>query len=207
MNNYKTLALALVTLCATYASHAAITFTGTAFSNAPGISIGDVGVLIFDKNNTGFESINLIAGSSITSSATYGENAQGNLFSVALDSSKIATNPVGALITLSGAFSNVSISNGVDVGDKFAFVVFENSTTTVLEGDKYTIWTDLTWVVKPDGTYAFNANPNSAQYKQFTSTSSPLLSKTVPVPEPSSFAALAGLAAIGFVASRRRRQA
>ncbi len=206
MNNIKK--IGLIASFATVASlaQAALTTTGTAFSNAVGISAGDVGVLIFDNNNTGnftttFNGFNFTVGASITANATYGD------FTVALGTSKTATAPTQTLTTLSGAFSNVQLTNGVDIGDKFAFVVFQNSTTTILAGDTYTVWTHSSWVVPPDGNYSFAASPTGSNFQQVTAANSANLkvfTGTV-VPEPSAFAALAGIAALGFAASRRRR--
>ncbi len=178
------------------AAKATVTLNGIAFLNAPAIALNDVAYFIVDINNTGFTSISFTPGESLTTVASYGDYA--------LLGSKTAT-ALSTNITLSGAFSGVALSNGVSVGDRFAAVVFSNSTTTALSGDTYTIWTDPTWVIPADGsTLSYQASPTGSNFKQLGTTSSAVITGTV-VPEPSAFAALAGLAALGFAASRRRR--
>lgn len=207
MNTLKKIALAAIAVSAVSVSSATVSFSSSAFSNAPGISTGDVAVLLIAESaSADFSQLNLIAGTSITQSASYGD-----LFTVALGTSKTAIGTTTVLV--SGAFNGISLTNGVDAGDKFAFVVFRNSTSTsnVLEGDTYTIWTDPTWVIPADGSnLQFQAAPTGLNFKQMTSTSSAAFTKTVAttaVPEPSSFAAFVGLAAVGFASTRRRRSA
>jgi hypothetical protein len=90
-----------------------------------------------------------------------------------------------------------SEGGGVDEGDTFAIIVFENSTTTVTAGDTYRIWSDGSWDVPADGlTETFGT-----ELSQVTTAAN--FSGTV-VPEPSTFAAFAGLLALGFVMVRRR---
>ena len=192
-------------------SHAAVTFTGVALSSVPGLSVGDVGVMLIDTNGKGFSEFSFSEGLSLTASASFG--AAGD-FVIPFSTTKVATQPVPSLptlITLSGAFSNIPLTDGVSSGDRFAIIVFSESTDVTKAGDTYTVWTDASWVIPADGqNIGFNANPSGTQFRQFTASSSPFLTGVVTgevIPEPSSFAAFAGLAVLGAVATRRRRSA
>lgn len=204
MNRSK---LVLVSILASFASiaNAAVTFTGIAFNNVPGIAVGDVGALIIDRNGSGFAGLSFEAGLPLNLDSTYGD------FTVALGVTRTATSPVTGLITLTGAFSGINLVNGVSTGDRFAYVIFSSSTASTIAGDTFTVWTDPTWIIPADGqSIAYNANPTGTQFRQFTSTATPTFIGSVAggvIPEPSSFAALAGLLAVGFAASRRRRVA
>ena len=193
--------LGLVALSAT-AAKATVTLNGIAFLNAPQISVGDVGFFIVDINNTGFSSISFTEGEILSSAASYGDYV--------VLGSKSAT-ALSTNVTLSGAFSGIALANGVTAGDRFAAVVFNSSTTSAIGGDSFTIWTDPTWVIPADGsTLSYQASPTGANFKQLGASSLPTITGTVSggvIPEPSAFAALAGLAGLGFAGLRRRRRA
>jgi hypothetical protein len=184
-------------LIATIAS-ANVTFNGTALLNTPGLAAGDVGILLVDNSNSGFSSISIRAGSSLTSSSTYGD------FS-ALTSGTASTIFGGTSLAL--PLSNYSLPSVANTGDKFAILVFSTSLTTAIGGDTYKIWTDSSWVIPADGsTTSFQITPANGFFTTLTSASS--FNGTVSaIPEPATYAALFGLGVLGMAAFRRRRTA
>lgn len=192
--------------------HASITLSGNAFSNVPGIAVGNVAVLLFDNNPQDTETFTSLAfdvGDLITSNNTFGN------FTVALGTHKSAI-LFGSNINISGAFNGIDISvdsiTTVDPGDTFAWVVFKTSSTTLTAGTAYEIYTNPTWVVPVDGNYGFAATPSGSNIFQQMNASNAATYRiasgvVAAVPEPSSFAALAGLGMLGFAATRKRRRA
>lgn len=177
-------------------ARASVSFLGTALTNAAGLSSGDFGVLIIDNNNAGFGSISVLAGSSLTSSSTYsGFTVVGsNTATFAFSTTSLSITPT------------FDLGSGVDVGDRFAIIVFDTSTSSAITGDTYRIWTDVSWVVSADGsTSTFAAS--GGDFAQLSSSSSFTGVVTSAVPEPATYAALFGLASLGFCALRRRRKA
>ena len=195
------------------AAKASISLGSNAFNNAPGIAAGDIAYFIVDINGTGFASLSnasvpFTEGESLSSISAFGGGDFAFLPNNADFSGKKTATSLGATVLISGGFAGVNLSNGITTGDKFAAVVFSNSNATVLRGDTYTVWTDPTWVIPADGSSLTFSTTNGAALKAITSTSTALFSGTVTltaVPEPSSFAALAGFAVLGLAASRRRR--
>lgn len=198
-NLLKTLGSCLVISAAAKAS---VTLNGIAFLNAPGISVGDVGYFLVDVNGSGFDKFSFDAGVDLTTSASFGD-----FFMLGSKTASAA----GPNTILSGAFANIALADGVTTGDRFAVVVFGSSTTSAVGLDTFTVWTDPTWVIPADGsTLSYSATPTGANFKQLNAASSPISSGIVvdnAIPEPSSFAAFAGLAVLGAVATRRRRSA
>ena len=99
-------------------------------------------------------------------------------------------------------------------GDEEVAIVVWNSQTSLAEGDNYVVFTpslvggDLSkgdaWIipVSNEDSYSFYGT-NTAYYGNLD-TSYFTLSQTV-VPEPSTYAAILGSLALGFVAYRRRK--
>ncbi|MDQ8208641.1 PEP-CTERM sorting domain-containing protein [Coraliomargarita sp. SDUM461003] len=186
----KTISALVSLLLVSYAS-ATITFNGTSLSNAPSLVAGQVGVYLVSTDGTPFTSgalSSLSAGASLTDSSTYGSSFE-----------YIGHNTVTSFgsVFLSSGF-DFSHGNGIDQNDAFGVLVFETSTANTLSGDSYQIWTDGSWLVPADlgGAFTF-----ASEFPQLTTASN--ASGTV-VPEPSAFAAMAGLMALGFVMVRRR---
>lgn len=194
----KTLSAVILATLLAQASQAAVSFGGTALLNAPGLTAGDVGVLLNDDNGVGFSALagNIQAGLSLTDSSTY--TGSWGTFSVL--GSNTAASVFGSTSLAGGA--TFSLAGGIATGDSFGYVVFSGSTTTTLAGDPVSIWTAPNWLIPADGaTLTWPAN-----FSQITSTSSPEVSTAV-VPEPSTYAllSLAGLALGGYAVRRRRR--
>ena len=102
--------------------------------------------------------------------------------------------PNGAL----GSGVTYNLGGSINTGNEIGVLTFASSTTTALAGDAYSIFTGG-WTVPADG-----ANLS------LTGTGAPAFgiaaagTGTVAVPEPSAFATLAGICALGFVMLRRR---
>lgn len=207
----KKLIAALTVAISATVSQAAVSFTGVAGLNVPGIAIGDVGVFLIDTADSGATGFDLwasnpmlnsiAANANLFSAATYGGVDAGYVFM----GNKTAA-AAGSNVTLAGGISNIPLANGVNQGDRFAVITFDNSTTVAIAGDTFKVWTDPTWVIPADGsTLSFQANVTTG-VKQLGLSAVPTATGTVQaVPEPSSFAAIAGLMAVGFASVRRRR--
>lgn len=179
---------------------ASVTFSGNALLNVTGLNVGDVGIFLVDNNGSNFSSFSIDLNDSLTDAATYGN------YTVlgSKTASSISTNKF-----LSGAFSGVNLDANVTTGDRFAVVVFDTSTTTAQANDTWRVFTDATWVVPADGSLlSYAASPTGSNFKQLGVSATPILTGTVAgaaIPEASSFAAIAGLMAVGFASVRRRR--
>lgn len=206
----KKLVIATTLAISASISQAAVSFTGVALLNVPGVAVGDVGIFLIDTSDSGavgfdtwsplVESIAI--GADLTSPATYGDGGY------AFMGSRTAA-AAGSNVTLAGGISGIPISGAVNQGDRFALITFDNSTTVALAGDTFKIWTDPTWIIPADGsTLGFQATVTTG-VKQLGLSATPVATGTVvsgaAIPEPSSFAALAGLMAVGFASIRRRR--
>ncbi len=183
-------------------ANAAVSVSGAALRNVSGLAAGDIGFMIVDIDASdlfAFNTISISEGASISDLSSYADGFArfGNVAT--------AASGFGA-ISLSVAANNVPLGGGIDSGDRFAVLVFSQSTDTAIAGDTFTVWTDPSWVIPADGfAVTFPAN-----LTQLSAAATPALIGTVlttAIPEPSSFAAFAGLAVLGAVATRRRRSA
>lgn len=174
------------------ASYAAFTINGTALQNATNLFAGDVGVYIVSNDGTPFSSLTSLSdGLSLTDSTTYGSS-----FSVfSLSSTNTVQNVFGSLILGSGVSTDLNV-DGINTGDAFGVVVFSNSTTNTSAGDTFYVYTNAGWTVGNDGDFDFPAD-----YDTFSGAST---STGTVVPEPSSFALLAGVFGLAWVMVRRR---
>lgn len=182
----------IVALLLPLASYGSIAFSGTALNNAAGVSIDDYAVLLFDTSGSGFDSAALSsidAGASLSSSATYGAGFEVASVSAATDFFGFAT-----ILEFDFSYSLGTISNG----DSFGVLTFAGSSATAVGGTSYSIFTDSSWTSPADGAaITFGSDLN-------TLSSAAGATGTVAVPEPSTYATLAGLLALSFVMLRRR---
>ena len=102
----------------------------------------------------------------------------------------------GTDLTLIGKADNVSVNDMKDG------VLLENLNWNISEEDY------ITFVIKPDDTVllpAFNDGGTGASLGMGTGASLTITGSTAAVPEPSTYAAIFGAIALGFVAYRRRK--
>lgn len=179
------LSLALLPLVAT----ASVSISGAALRNVNSLSGGDYSVLL--ANNTGADlfSISILADSDLSSSATYAG------FEVLQ-----ATTAASSFGSTTASFNTVFDLGTVSTGDSFAVLTFDGSSSTAVGGSSFDIWDSGSWTVGADG----SANTFGGAYTQFTSGSAGSTGIVTVVPEPSTYATLAGLLALGFVMLRRR---
>jgi len=104
-----------------------------------------------------------------------------------------AAGPNGAL----GSGVTYNLGGSINTGNAIGVLTFASSTTSAVAGDSYSIFTNG-WTVPADG-----ANLPLAGAPNFGLTAAGTGTVSV-VPEPSAFATLAGLCALGFVMLRRR---
>jgi len=173
--------------------NAAIGISGTSLNGATSLAAGDVGVYVI-SDGTAFSSVSIATGANILDSASYGAG-----FTVL--GSNTATSFGGTFLG-SGHGTDISFANA-----SFAVFVFEASTTTAIDNDSYNVWTDSSWTLPTvDGnTFSFAADPTGTEIQQLNGASTFGGTVGAAVPEPSTFAALTGLCALGAVMVRRRR--
>jgi hypothetical protein len=192
-NMKKTIStLGLIAIIPSFAI-ASVGISGTALQQAPGISSGQTAVFLVDLDGSAFSSgdlSTLTAGLSTSADATYAG------FSV------FAVNTAGELFgsPFLEVTTSVDLNSGIDEGDSFGILVFNASSGTTTASDTYNLYTDGSWMLPADGA---NATFGGA-FATIDSGGSISATGSV-VPEPSTFAALAGMCALGYVMIRRRR--
>ena len=194
--NFKVV-LGLLSLTAV-TSHA-VTISGTAAQGLLGqdgasLANGQRAILVVDTTGNGFSSISL--GDDLSAGGTFG----GDDYILA---SVTTQDPGFASIASFTSFSFNLGENGVAASQGFGLYVFEGTTGTTAAAGFYGIGTDATWTIPTANgeTWDFNAAADSDSFLQLSS----LQTSVSVVPEPSTFAALAGLCALGVVMVRRRR--
>jgi hypothetical protein len=169
--------------------------SGTALRNVTGLGDGDFSVLLVDTSGSGFNSAalsTLTVGADLTSSSTYAG------FEV------LTTTTASFLFGSTTAEFNIAnfdvLSQPIVSSDSFGILTFTGGSTTAANGTSFEIWTDATWDIPANsGAESFN----SGALVQLDSVAAGSIGSVVP--EPSTFAALAGLCALGAVMVRRRR--
>jgi hypothetical protein len=156
-----------------------------------GLADTDLAVFIVSLDGSSIEGsdFGLTADDDLTSSASYGANFQ-----------IIATTNAVAFFgsTSVATTTNVTFSGSLGQGDPFAILTFSGNSTTAAAGS-FNVWSDASWDMPIDG-----ITENFGTELVQIGAVGPGSLGTV-VPEPSSYAALAGLLALGCVALRRRK--
>jgi len=190
----KKTSIYLAALLVAASASASVTFSGTAIQNFGGGTLFDVGntsVIIVDTGNDGF-------GSFITNTINVGDTFGFN--DILVGDQIIGTNATSGAPSVISTVPGTATSFTATAGLSFGILVFENQTdlTSAQAGSTYQFFTDASWVVPADGAVeAFGGTLG-----QLSNVSSASLNV---VPEPSTYAALAGLCALGAVMVRRRR--
>lgn len=171
---------------------AAITLGGTSIRDGIGVSAGDTGVLLVSTLGDDFSSLSLLKPDldlSIGSS---------------FDGFQVVGNSQVSLVFGSTALSfgddSFELGGGVDVGDQFGILVFDASSDKSSVGDSFSLFRGGDWTIPVDGIYTFGSD-----FVQIDGASPILRGAVTAIPEPSTYAAIAGLLALGFVAYRRRK--
>ncbi len=195
-------AFAALTLAASNLS-AGVGVTGPAVrGSGTGIALGDFAAILVSTSGASFSTVSFTAGELLNDVASYGSGFA--LVQVGSVASSFGTLQFNANFT-------TELVNGISQGDSFAVITFNdslNNASGAVAGDTYKIWTNAAWLVPADGSN-FTFTTGTVGAANFpTATGAPTLTGVVSaIPEPSSFAALAGLAVVGMAATRRRRSA
>jgi hypothetical protein len=210
----KTL-ICIAAICAMSIGHsiAAVSFGGTALSgNFSGtLAIGDRGILVNSDDGGSFTLFNGTLNSGISLTSISSAPTNGTTLSVGGSNFTIFGNntatAVGNPVMTGAASFNIASSTPANLaitqGDSFAYIVFENSTTTTIAGDTFRIWRASNWTIPADG----SSNNFGSFATQITTANqaSNLIGTYQVVPEPSTYALLA-IGAVGLFLSFRRRK-
>lgn len=189
----KKLLLSLSLLAAAGVSYASITISGTSLFSSD-IADYTTGVYISASSSTFAEGdfASIDAGLSFTTGTAW--SLGGNTYTV-LGSNSIITNS-GSGVFSSGS-ATYDLSTDVATGNEIGMLVFLASSGSTSSGDTFRIYTG-DWLVPADGTNQ-GVTGSTAPY-----TGAAAGAGTV-VPEPSTYAMIAGMLALGYVMVRRRR--
>jgi hypothetical protein len=173
-------------LLSAVAANASITMSGAALlnTNMDGYSTA---VYVSSDSGSFTESLmnDLVAGISLTQGTTIG-----NYTILGTGGVNFANGPSVAL-----AGVTYDLGGNVATGNEIGVLVFDNSTTSTVGGDAYQIYTN-DWLAPADG-----ANASLTGAGPYTGAA---FGTSAVVPEPSSYALLGGLLALGCVMLRRR---
>jgi len=174
-------------LLSAVAANASVTMSGAALLNNA-IAGYSTGVFVSSNSGAFDENIvdSLVSGISLTAGTAIGDYT-------ILGTG--AVNNAGAMGYVAMAGFTYNLGGNVATGNEIGVLVFDNSTTATIGGDAYQIYTN-DWLAPSDG-----ANGSLTGAGPYTGAA--FGSSTV-VPEPSSYALLGGLLALGFVMLRRR---
>jgi hypothetical protein len=190
----KLLALLIAGAISASASFAAsFTLNGTALLNPSSLSgygTGDTAVWVV--NGGGGGAFDIAALQSLNSALSLSTGSSIGGYEVA--GSNTVTG--GGSLRIVGGIGSIDVS--ASIGDAFGLLVFDSSTTETAAEDGYTIYTDPTWVLPAGGaSITFNEADQPLQLTAGGTASSV-------VPEPSAYALLVSLLALGCVMIRRR---
>jgi hypothetical protein len=189
----KKTSIILASVLAAASASATVSFSGTAMQNFGAGTLfapGNTSVIIVDTGSDGF-------GSFVTSTINVGDTFAVN--DILVGDQVIGANATqGSLGVVAAVPGTASFS--ATAGLSFGILVFENQTDlgSAQAGSTYQFFTDASWIVPADSSSA----TFGSTFTQLSGVSSASLGV---VPEPSTYAALAGLCALSFVMVRRRR--
>ena len=187
----KKTTLTFTILLASFAvSQASITISGTSLFNTE-IFNNSEGIYISSNTGSFDESLftTLDNGTSFATGTVIGDYTV--LGSAAVNNATATQAALNAGVTF-------NLGGNVSTGNEIGLLVFSTSTDSATASDTYTIWTN-NWLVAADGSNLSLTGSGPYSGASFGSGS------VTAVPEPSTFAALAGLCALGAVMVRRRR--
>ena len=173
-------------LLSAVAANASVTMSGAALLNAD-LTGYSTGVYVSSDSGSFTESLmaDLVAGISLTAGTTIG------------DYTILGTGAVNAAgpntVVMAGVTYN--LGGNVATNNEIGVLVFDNSTTETVAGDAYSIYTNG-WLTPADG--ANSPLTGGGPYGGAAALTSSV------VPEPSAYALLGGLLALGCVMLRRR---
>lgn len=201
--------LASFLLSVASSAFASIQFSGTAILNSGAGTIWDSGTLavyVVDTNNDGFAASStgvLSVGDSVTAGSAFGSADDLVLFTVGTQGNNSTIAVVGG-----GTFN---VPSGAVTNDNFAIFVFDDETsaaTQLTTAGTYGFFTSQgigsgDWDLPADGeTWGFQSSPSGSNFQQLSGVTGGSLSV---VPEPSSFALLAGVFGLAWIGVRRRK--
>ncbi|MGJ8638867.1 MAG: PEP-CTERM sorting domain-containing protein [Opitutaceae bacterium] len=171
-----------------------VTLSGTAAINATNFAAGNSSFVIVDTAGDGLDFSTTSVGAVLSAGAFFGNDY--------IASYNDVVSAFGA-ITINGAgiIDIESVSNNVDAGDTFFIVAFGSQSgdnITVQAGDTFDILAGGNWQLPSANGATLDYNAGIAQIDGANGSAFTV------VPEPSSYAALAGVLALGCVVARRR---
>lgn len=178
-------------------------------SSGQSITAGSFGAVIVDQSGNG---ISDPLGAVFSAGQLFG----GDNLVLGVSSASDVTGEGNIGFDLAAVFE---LSTSLTVGDKLYFIWFPsvtNAAAPIGAATSYGLFTsevitdlsNIAWAVPADGTYSLNAYPVElgGSYTPTQLRANNITAGSA-VPEPSSFAAIAGLGILGVVATRRRRSA
>ena len=182
-------------LLSSVAANASITISGTSIlsSDLNGLSTG-----VFVSSTTSAFDVSLFGTESVAIGTSFATGTALNGYTI-LGTASI--NPAGGAGSALVSGVTYNLGGGVSTGNAIGVLAFASSTTSAIAGDSFSVFTGSPseWLVPADGA---NLSLTGTGIPSFAGSSGS--GSVVAVPEPSAFATLAGICALGFVMLRRR---
>jgi len=203
----KIAALAVVSAASSALASVTIDISGGALFNSAGAPLADGSLLYAVSSASNVFPTGADASTSISvGDFTFGDNV--------LLGSTVVDSGVAGPGTFDLILSGLNLSGGVSAGNHIALFwipTFSGSSTSntaaLIKGVSYGVYVDPTWTVPAEGAtvgYAVETVFIGGSIADSLTKATQLVGGSA-IPEPSSFAALAGFAVLGLAASRRRR--
>lgn len=200
---------AACSICTSAIASVSISFSGGVLSNSSGTELPD-GALVYavsSASNVFPTGTNALTSLSV-GDFTFGDNVL--LGSWSVDSG------VAGPGTFEAFLGGINLSGGIAQGNRIAIIWVPglsaasiNTPSALVSGMSYGVYADPSWVVPADGStvgYAVETVAIGGAISNSLTVASQSVGGSA-IPEPSSFAALAGLAMLGFAGMRKRRSA